>query len=291
MVLERLLGVGCPPEPPGQPYGLVTNTVFSQSRKLSLGEVQPSQERALVWDPLGSPSCPSLPGWPKDWLPRDWLLPGLGHDPELAPGRRPCNSSAASAPARPSFTSAWPGLPTMPPIQRCPRCQACGRGGGLHPDRDRRRPFPCVAPPGWTGGVRWHGGVSLWVLGVQGGLERLSGHRQAPVPLWASEGLEDGGSGICLGRDPLRVSPKWLLRRQPMGVRPLLWASPSGACLRAQQPSGPWMLVPQDLSPWAPPWPVLNLQPHHRLWRMPPAPRLGLDHRTPRRLINMVTTQ
>lgn len=62
---------------------------------------------------------------------------------------------------------------------------------------------------------------------------------------------------------------------------------PCGACLRVQQPSEPWTFVPRRSVPASqcpPPWPTLSLS-LTTDWRMPPAPKLGLDPRTPRRLV------
>lgn len=61
-----------------------------------------------------------------------------------------------------------------------------------------------------------------------------------------------------------------------------------GARLSVQQPSEPWTLVPQGSvpGPHCPsPWLTLSLS-LTTDWRMPPAPKLGLDPRTPRRLKN-----
>lgn len=90
--------------------------------------------------------------------------------------------------------------------------------------------------------------------GTRGGLQKPRGCRQAPGPLWASDGLGDRGSGICWGRDSPRLSPKWFLRKVVNG-RVDAPASRRGRVLNLSRPQ-PWTLVPEGSVPTGPPSPV-----------------------------------
>lgn len=123
---------------------------------------------------------------------------GLSWDPELALGRRPCNSSHCSRPCPPLLhLSLWLGCPQCLPFSPVPTARPSGGEGApasIQTGTDVAFPLCCTSRLDWPWEAAWRGEC----LGAPGvvvsrGVEKLSGCSQAPAPLWAS--------GICLGRD------------------------------------------------------------------------------------------
>ena len=161
-------------------------------------------------------------------------------------GLRPRPRFRAGGPVTPA---AAPAVPVSPSPHKASHsalpllARSVGREGGAPPASRRGTvaslSLCCASRPDWP--CDRHGGVSLGASGLLGGSEKLHGCRQAPVPLWASQGWGDRGSGIFPDRDSPRVSKEGFEEDGGCSCsRELPWASPPGARLRAWQPS--WML-------------------------------------------------
>ena len=132
--------------------------------------------------PTGRPGAPPC-----------WAGPRLGSQAWARTlSRRPCNSSRRSRCARPSLTSQF--LPFSP----VPAGRSAGREGGScrRPGGDRRRPFPVPGASRLDRPGSQHGGVSLWALGLEGGVREAEWLQASPCPLLGPV----GGSGNRLGR-------------------------------------------------------------------------------------------
>ena len=132
--------------------------------------------------PCPAPRGPPLLGWSRDLR----LRPGPG----FRAGSPVTPATAPAMPVSPSpHKASHSALPLLPGLW-------AWRGGspGVQAG-DRRQPFPVLLrlQADWPGDR--NGGVSLGAPGLLGGSEKLHGCRQAPVPLWASQGWGRGALG------------------------------------------------------------------------------------------------